>query len=150
MRLGPAGAEERQGQVNGRRAEPVTRANARSVIKADCRRDRSGLPDVGSLILPRYLIGDVIRFRNCERDNRQRQICRRAGYELCHRRQSREFREKRSKVPEATRRLYELRLVLNRVGLWSIQSRFVYALVRSALGSAFGVCQDKYRTRTEM
>ena len=63
-------------------ARSGTRANSRSVIKADRRRDQSGLPHVGSLILPRYLSGDVIRLPNCERDNRQRRICRRAGCEL--------------------------------------------------------------------
>jgi hypothetical protein len=69
MRLGPAaqngpvGADERQGQVNGG-ARSGTRANSRSVIKADRRRDQSGLPDVGSLIGERQKVGGQAALRS--------------------------------------------------------------------------------------
>lgn len=48
---GPVGADERQGQVNGRRAERYPR-KLPVVIKADRRRGQSGPPDVGAGVRP--------------------------------------------------------------------------------------------------
>jgi hypothetical protein len=47
----PVGPDERQGQVNGRRAERYPR-KLPVVIKADRRRGQSGLPDAGAGVRP--------------------------------------------------------------------------------------------------